>query len=169
MPDKDLLQLSLEIQTFTALLLKFFNQAIEQRMQAHGVTLSALQLGILRMLQYETLTISALSQRFSMDPASILRIIDALEGKGLVVRGVDPHDRRRNPIHITQQGIELLTALPAVAEEDPTFQALAALGPDQVVQLRDLLFQLMLHFPDGRFVTGMLSAPPGEEPEDQAP
>ena len=142
-----------EIYTYTALLLKFFNAAHEERLKAGGVPLNALQFGMLSMLFYEQLTISELSQRFGMDPSSILRIVDALDKMGLVVRGRDPRDRRRNPLEITPQGREMITTYPVIAEGDATFQALQSLSPEEIQQLRAALYKLMQNFPDGRFVS----------------
>jgi DNA-binding MarR family transcriptional regulator len=157
MSDDELLLLTSQIQTFSALLLKYFNAALENRLHSYGISLSGLQYGILRMLQFEILTSSILSQRMGMDPSSILRIIDVLERKGLVVRGVDPNDRRRNPIKITPDGLELLTAVPTVAEHDPTFLAIHSLGKEQIIHLRDLLRGVIAQFPDGRIVSEMMT------------
>ena len=90
---------------YAALLLKFFNQALEERLSRCGTRISTLQHSILRILQLDTLTISELSQRMSFDPSTLVRAVDALERKDLARRGTDSHDRRRNPITITEKGI----------------------------------------------------------------
>jgi DNA-binding MarR family transcriptional regulator len=161
MPDHEINLFANQIQIFSALLIKYFNEALEKRLHSYGVTLSGLQYGILRMLQFEPLTISMLSQRMGMDPSSILRIIDVLERKGLVARGVDPNDRRRNPILIRPVGLELLTAVPTVAEQDLTFLAIQSLGKEQAGQLRDLLREVVVQFPEGKIVSQMISGAPG--------
>jgi DNA-binding MarR family transcriptional regulator len=161
MADNETMALANQIYTFSALLLKYFSQGVEQRLEAYGAPLSGLQVGVLRMLQYETLTSSVLSQRMGIDPSSMMRVIDALERKGLAARGVDPHDRRRNPLQITPQGLALLKAVPAISEEDPTFQAIQALGPEQGAQLRDLLCAVVAQFPEGKVVAGLMNGQPG--------
>ena len=149
-----------EIHSMTALLLKFFNDGVSQRMQAAGQPLSALQFGVLQMLQFEALTVSMISQRLGMDPSSIVRLIDSLERKGLAARGSDPADRRRNPIQLTEAGRVLLAAVPPIAPDDPAVQAVMALGVDRSRQLRDLLIKLLLRIPEGRAILAEAPRPP---------
>ena len=161
MPAPDLIQISNEIYTYAALLLKFFSESLEERLQNHGVPLTSLQFSIVRMLRFEPLTISMISQRMSLDPSALVRIIDSLERKGLVLRAVDPHDRRRNPIEITKKGLKLVAAVPVIAENDPVFHALQSLGVEPTVLLRDLLLKVMQQFPEGRLVSELISGQPG--------
>ncbi len=157
MATSDLIQISSEIQTCAGLLLKFFSASLEQRLEDYGVPMSGLQYAVLRMVQPEALTISTLSQRLGLDPSALVRMIDSLERKGLVKRGVDPHDRRRNPIEITKNGMRLLAAVPVVSETDPTFRAVRSLGPASAAQLRDLLIQVIEEFPEGKLVSQLMS------------
>jgi MarR family transcriptional regulator for hemolysin len=149
-----------EIYVYAALLLKFFNQSLEERLRNHGVTISGLHHSILGMLRFEELTISTICQRMGMDPATMVRIIDSLERKELVQRGHDPHDRRRNPIHITEKGIELITLVPVISDQDLTYQGLQSLGFESALQLRDLLHKLIQQFPEGRLVSEVMSGQP---------
>jgi DNA-binding MarR family transcriptional regulator len=157
MTEADLIRTSNEIHTYAALLLKFFNQALEERLHAYGTPMTGLQFSVLGMLQRETLTISAISQRLGMDPSTLVRIVDALERKGLAVRGVSPDDRRRNPIEITAKGRELIAAVPLISEHDPTFQAIQSLGPEQARLLCDLLRHVIRQFPEGRMLSDLMS------------
>jgi len=50
---------------------------------------------------------SELAEDTWKDKPTITRILDSLEGRGLVVRGRDPSDRRRYRIHLTMAGSEL--------------------------------------------------------------
>ena len=111
------------------------------------------------MLQYENLTISQISQRLGIDPSTLVRSVDSLERKGLAQRGRDPKDRRRNPISITDEGRELMTAVPVIAVTDPPFQALLSQKIESAVQLRDLLREFIAEFPEGKLVTGLMSGP----------
>lgn len=170
MTDPSTLMHAVEIHNMAALLLKFFNDGVSQRMQAAGQQLSALQFGVLQMLQFEALTVSMISQRMGMDPSSIVRLIDSLERKGLVARGVDPADRRRNPIQLTEAGRALLAAVPPIAPDDPAVQALQALGEERTLQLRDLLIKLLLRIPEGRAILLAAPRPPDytADAEDEA-
>jgi DNA-binding MarR family transcriptional regulator len=150
-----------EIYIYAALLMKHFNEAFEVRLHQQGESLTGLQIGVLRMFQYEVLTLSTVSQRMGLDPSSIMRIIDALERRGLVLRETDPHDRRRNPIRITDKGAGLLVTVPIISEQDPVFRAIAAQGEGQITQLRDILRAIVTQFPDGRTVAELFSMAPG--------
>lgn len=157
MQEYRLYPVAIEIQLYAALLLKFFNQALEERLRECGERISSLQHGILRMLQFDTLTISEISQRMGLDPSTLVRAVDALERKDLARRGSDPHDRRRNPITITEKGMNLVTTVPVIAGEDLTFQALRSLGIESGTHLRDLLRELINEFPEGKMVVELMS------------
>jgi DNA-binding MarR family transcriptional regulator len=159
MPEIDLL--ANEIFIYTSLMMKHFNEAFEVRLHQQGESLTGLQIGVLRMFQYEVLTLSTVSQRMGLDPSSIMRIIDALERKGLVMRETDPHDRRRNPIRITDKGAGILLAVPIISDQDPIFRAIDAQGEGQITQLRDVLRAIVTQFPDGRTVAELFSMAPG--------
>ena len=163
MPEIDLIQISNEINTYAALLLKYFSSSLEERLKNYGVSLTVFQFSVLRMLQFEMLTISTLSQRLGLDPSSMVRIIDALERKGLALRSADPNDRRRNPIQITQKGLDLVAAIPVVSEEDPTYQALQSLGAEPARLLRDLLLKVIRQFPEGKLVSDLMSGEPDRD------
>src|SRR5439155_25873430 len=45
-----------------------------------------------------------LVDRAMIDPSSMVRVIDELEDMGLAERRVDPADRRRRAVHLSQQG-----------------------------------------------------------------
>ncbi len=150
MSEGDLMQYANEIYACTALLLKLFSQSLEKRLQQSGAGMSVLHYLVLRMLQAEPLTSSTISQRMDLDPSFVVRIIDSLEQKGLAARGVDPRDRRRNPIQITEKGLELVAAIPMIGEDDPTFQALQSLGIEPAARLRDLMLKVIQQFPEGR-------------------
>ena len=164
LPDYRIFPVAIEIQIYAALLLKFFNQGLDERLRERGARISPLQHGILRMLQFDTLTISEISQRMGLDPSTLVRAVDALERRELAHRGSDPHDRRRHPITIAEKGMELIEAVPVIAAEDPSFQALDAIGIEAAAGLRDLLRELIQEFPEGKTVVELLSSMPPATP-----
>jgi DNA-binding MarR family transcriptional regulator len=143
---------ALEIRTYTALLMKFFNEALENRLHQIEPKINGLQYGILQMLGAGNLTISVLSQRLGMDPSTLVRAVDVLERMELAERGSDPKDRRRNPITITPKGWAILQAVPALVPQDAIFKALLSIGAEPVGQLRDLLRDTIQQFPEGKMV-----------------
>ena len=49
------------------------------------------------------------------DKNSVVKLVDALEKKGLVRRGVSSHDRRQNLIEVTPRGLEIKDGVTAAA------------------------------------------------------
>ncbi|MEV6863395.1 MarR family transcriptional regulator [Streptosporangium subroseum] len=72
------------------------------------------------------------------DKAGIMRVVDDLERRGLVVRKAVPGDRRARAVEITPQGVELFDAI-HVAAEPLAGRLVAELGPGEPEQLADLL------------------------------
>src|SRR5918912_2646819 len=49
-----------------------------------------------------------LVDRSMIDPSSMVKVIDELEGLGLAERRVDPNDRRKRAVHLTPAGAQML-------------------------------------------------------------
>ena len=50
------------------------------------------------------LTLKQLAQRVGLDSSSLVRVVDLLESRGLLVRETDAHDRRSKSLCLTAQG-----------------------------------------------------------------
>ena len=89
------------------------------------------------MLQFETLTISEISQRMGLDPShpGVSRRRAGAQGAWPSAAAIPTH-WRRNPITITDKGMELVNAVPVITGEDLTFQALQSFGVEPTTQLR---------------------------------
>src|SRR5437764_4716191 len=48
----------------------------------------------------------ALAEMLSLEPSSLVRVVDQLIGNGLVARHDDPQDRRAKILHLTEQGVQ---------------------------------------------------------------
>ncbi|MCL5998898.1 MAG: MarR family transcriptional regulator [Chloroflexi bacterium] len=101
------------------------------------------QHGVLRILQHHPLTIKELSERIMLAPSTLVPIIDRLESEGLVVRGRDPDDRRRQPLALTDQARQMLDSLPRVDLWEGLSLALQSLGLERSRQLSQLLQSLV--------------------------
>lgn len=55
----------------------------------------------------EPYTISTLAARLGLDPATVVRTVDSLEKRGLVVRRRDLHDRRLVFVEFTEEGRQI--------------------------------------------------------------
>ncbi len=79
-----------------------------------------------------------ISDRLGLDPSDVVGVLDILEQAGLVERRLDPDDRRRRAVVLTDTGRRAarhFAGLRAKAEA----QALAALDPAERQQLVELL------------------------------
>lgn len=115
--------------------------------------ISMLQYRVLRALSRSAQTISELSPIMMVDPSTLVSVVDALERKGLAVRGRDPNDRRRVPISVTEQGAAIAACHPSrgpFAEKDnPLLDSVEAMGPERAELLLTLLREVVGHLPDG--------------------
>jgi DNA-binding MarR family transcriptional regulator len=76
---------------------------------AHGLSLSGLELlARLAVAPERWLRLSTLASRTGLSLSRVSRIVDALEGRGLVERRNCPSDARAVNAHLTRAGIELL-------------------------------------------------------------
>ena len=76
-------------------------------MSEAGITLQLEQLPLIMILQHKDFSQRELSDKTMRDKSSILRSINALEKKGLLVVRKDKLDKRKNVVSLTQEGIEL--------------------------------------------------------------
>ena len=128
----------------TGRILKAARHDTEQRLIASKVGISALQYGILHILNDKNCTLSELSGLMEREPATLLPAVDTLEAKVMLQRGQDPKDRRRTPLTITEQGMAVLERVPQVGENDLLLNALKGLGDQKVEQLISLLREVAL-------------------------
>jgi len=121
-------------------------QVFQARTQAAGFDLTSVQFAALDAIALQPgIDQAGLAASISFDRATIGGVIDRLEHKGLVLRGVSAQDRRARQLRLTPDGVRLLVAVRPVVEalqaeilaaltaaERTAFQALAhkALGLD---------------------------------------
>jgi DNA-binding MarR family transcriptional regulator len=119
---------------------------LDRRLDASGAGISGPQYSVMRLLSEESATITELSSRMMVAPATLVPVVDALERKGFVQRGVDPKDRRRIPLVLTDAGAEVVTRVAVVAGPDSLVQGLSGLGREKAQQLQALLIELVNQF-----------------------
>lgn len=102
----------------------FMMSKIQNRIQGHikrelhkvGLSFSPGQIGILLVLDQENqTTMGQIGQVLEMDNAAITRLVDRLESQGLVVREINPRDRRQMLISITPKGLDQTRILKVIA------------------------------------------------------
>ncbi len=134
-----------ELRSFSGMILKAARQDTEKRLVAGKVGIGALQYGVLNVLSGKNCTLSELSGLMGREPSTLLPAVDALETQGMLLRGRDPKDRRRNPLTITGQGMAVLERVPQVGKDDLLLVALKGLGDQKVDQLISLLQEVAMH------------------------
>jgi DNA-binding MarR family transcriptional regulator len=79
--------------------------------------------------------------RLGVDRTTMVDLLDALEGKGLVARRPDAADRRRNVVDLTPHGRATLRQATRASDEAER-RLLAVLDADDAAELRALLTRL---------------------------
>ncbi|MFN3005007.1 MarR family winged helix-turn-helix transcriptional regulator [Mycolicibacterium wolinskyi] len=92
---------------------------------------------ILRRLAQAPMTVKQLAHAATMDAPAATVAVNDLEERGLVVRKVDPANRRCKTVSITEAGRDVWKAIEAV--DDPAPAALGALDAADLDILREIL------------------------------
>lgn len=95
---------------------------------------------ILRRLERHPLTVKQVAEAATIDAPAATVAVNDLEGRGLVVREINPENRRSKVVSLTAAGRELLGAVNEVADPPPA--ALAALDGEDLRALREILSRL---------------------------
>lgn len=85
---------------------------VSKVLKEDGLTL--IQFNILRILQGaspEPLSAGQIFDRLMFSKSDVTRLLDRLEGKGLILRGACPSNRRKLEIHISPQGVRTINDL----------------------------------------------------------
>jgi DNA-binding MarR family transcriptional regulator len=116
------------------------------RLQAetpHLVTFS--QLGLLSHLCQERLTLTDLAQKWGVSAPTMSKMISLLVDRGWVVREVDPSDRRRKLLSLSESGCEVHKHTYEAVQQSlaRTLDVLKDGQHAQVVSALDLLFSVL--------------------------
>ncbi|SRR6266545_5611124 len=149
---------ALEVRILLSIVNKWSARCLEQRLHDEGLPISSLQYGVIRLLCRGQHTISELSRKMTLAPATLVPAVDALERHGYVTRGHDPKDRRRTPLALTELGAAVLAGIPPVADADALVRSLAGLGSEKRGQFLALLRELVGAMPDGAEVVAEVAA-----------
>jgi DNA-binding MarR family transcriptional regulator len=104
--------------------------------RAHELTL--MQVRCLRRLRGGPLTAGDLARRLGLSAASMTRLLERLESRGLVQRTMDIEDRRRVLVELTEAGRETTGTL-GFWLDSPALKALEALEPQDCARVADAL------------------------------
>ncbi len=138
-----------EIRLLALTMLKIPRQKLEQRFTEENIDLTMFQHHIMSMAQRHQPTIADMSRMFGLDASTFVPSVDALVKKGYLKRERDPQDRRRYPLHLTEEGEKLHHHICNHLGEDPLHVALMSLNDEQITTLRDLLRIIVMALPEG--------------------
>ena len=136
-----------ELLSSTTFLLKRLGFAAKDRSHAafEGTGLSAFHYAVLALLEEDPReTQAVIADALGYDRSHVVRLLDELEERDLVLRTRDPDDRRRHIVKLTAAGRKALTELRAIVrglEED----FLSPLSADERAALHAMLMRLASH------------------------
>jgi len=126
-----------------AMTVKDIQRALKRFSAGSNIDIPAESLGILLTVHYsDTEAIQQdIADIVKKDKSAVLRQIDNLEKRNLVQRIVAPNDRRRNIIHITDDGLNLINGVNNKLDE---IQSLLSDGLE--VSDLDIFYKVLNHF-----------------------
>ena len=92
---------------------------------------------ILKRLSRHPMTVKQIAAAATVDAPAATVAVNDLEERGLVVREVDPDNRRCKVVSLTDAGRDMVRLIEGV--HDPAPQSLRSLDPDDLVALRRIL------------------------------
>jgi len=110
---------------------------VDQRARQHGTTRA--QWGVLaRLRRQEGLNQAALAELMDLQPISLARLLDRLQGQNLIERREDPADRRAYRLYLTPAGRVLVDELDEVRTEIAQ-EVLGGVDDDSILAALDAL------------------------------
>lgn len=95
---------------------------------------------ILKRLSRQAMTVKELAHAASIDAPAATVAVNDLEARGLVVRQIDPQNRRCKIVSLTEDGRAMVDTMDAV--DDPAPEALAALDKADLKALHAILVRI---------------------------
>ena len=95
---------------------------------------------ILKRLSRGSMSVKELAHAATIDAPAATVAVNDLEGRGLVVREIDPANRRCKVVSLTDQGRAMVRDIESIA--DPAPDALASLDPAELRSLKAILVRV---------------------------
>jgi MarR family transcriptional regulator for hemolysin len=98
-------------------LVKTWRAALDARLKPFGQSQARWQVLLKLLRANQPLAQCELAMRIGIEPASLVRLLDALQQEGLIVRDADPDDRRSKLVSLTTEGARLSRELGVIADQ----------------------------------------------------
>lgn len=122
-------------------LMKNWRAALDLRLRPLGMSQARWQV-LFKLSRAEApLAQCDLAQRIGIEPASLVRLLDALQQEGLVTRTTDPQDRRAKRVALTDSGQALGRRLTMEAEALRA-EILSSFTPEELLHATGVLQRL---------------------------
>ena len=129
---------------------KAYRRFAQARLHAAGVDITIDQWLVLKTIHDSAdVTLQAVGAAVFKDFASITRIVQLLERKGLLRRKPHPTDGRRSELVLTRAGGTVIRTVEPIAQANRR-QALAGIDADEVARLRAVLKRITENCDAGR-------------------
>ena len=89
----------------------------------------------------QPLTLKQLAERVGLDSSTLVRVVDLLESRGLLLRSTDAHDRRTKSLHLTTDGLHVVADVRAKLHQVDS-QLLEGMDANTIAALRSGMQQL---------------------------
>lgn len=131
------------LKVVSAITFRVIRQDIEKSLKDKGINISPLSLAVVRIVAHKQCTMVELSRHMMIAPASLVPVIDSLEKNGFLKRGSDLKDRRRIPLSVTKVGLNLLSRVSSISEDDMLVKTMEKLGEKKSKHLLKLSEELL--------------------------
>ena len=130
--------------------IKAYRRFAQARLHARGVDITIDQWLVLKTIHESAdVTLQQVGAAVFKDFASITRIVQLLERKGLLRRKPHPTDGRRSELVLTSAGEKVIRTVEPIAQGNRR-QALEGIDAEQVAQLRAVLKRIVENCDAGR-------------------
>jgi len=129
--------------SYTCTLLK---TALQRRLSAGGLKITAEQLAVLRFLhtQKDCVSMHVISDNLFRDNSTITRLADSLEKRNLIERVSSKSDRRVINVCLSKQGREIYSKASRLAEEHVQF-AMRDISEHEIEHLSNVLSKIQMN------------------------
>lgn len=126
-----LIMAATEIKFLNMLFFKYLHKELNRLLKKSGVNVGGIGFGVMNIVRHNKATISEISKTMMLAPATLVPVVDDLEKKGLLARGKDPNDRRRNPLFLTEKGRQIIGKISTMGKNDGLAKSLRMIKEEE--------------------------------------